>query len=113
MAIERKKKDKEDNEMVIEDFSEDQVEQYYNEDEEEQEPVVAEQTVEVPEVPSATTPMPTTKNISATEAQALLRKYHDAQKEVQAALEGTKFRTVQIQLAQQLVDTAKAINDLG
>lgn len=108
MAI-NKKKDYEDKDEVQSEVTLDIIDG----DELDEEPSVSENVVEVPEVPSARTPAPTTKSISATEAQALLRKYHDSQKEAQAALEGTKFRTVQIQLAQQLADTARAINDLG
>lgn len=106
MAINRKKDYDDDSEDEVQD-------EVIIEEVQEEEPTDATQDIEVPEVPSASIPVPTTKNISATEAQALLRKYHDSQKEAQAALEGTKFRTVQIQLAQQLADTARAINDLG
>lgn len=69
--------------------------------------------VEVPEVPSAREPAPTTKTTSATEAVAVLRKLHDAQKEAQAALEGTKFRTAEIAVAKQSRETAIIINDLS
>lgn len=69
--------------------------------------------VEVPEVPSATQAVPTTKTTSAAGAVAVLRKLHDAQREAQSALEGTKFRTAELAVAKQSRETAIIINDLS